>query len=862
MTLEDETKLETYRRQFLEPDDDYSPMPFWFWNDRLEETEIVRQIRDFRSKGIAGFVIHPRLGLSEAIPYLSDAYMDLVEAAVKEAERLGMKVILYDEAMYPSGSAMGMVVRENPAFASRGLRLIELPCEVGGEFAVPLADGEALVSALAAKKTAVRSFDPQTVVRLAVREGAVSFDPPDDGEWAVLFVIETFSKGKIRGVYYGQDDVEAGAPPSADLLNPQATAAFIRLTHEVYYARLKRYFGSTVIAMFTDEPNILGRRHLRGLLPWTAGFLPYAERFGLREEQLPALWLEAGDGTEQVRLAYRKAVNARLAESFYRPLSLWCGERGIALTGHPADSDEIGLLDDFQLPGQDIVWRYIEPGTGKGLTGAHSTLGKCSADAARHRGRRRNLNECFGACHRGDFGWFFPADDMKWYMDWLFVRGVNLLSPHAFYYSIAGERKHERPPDVGPHSIWWPHYAILSGYMKRMSWLMTDSVNAARVAILCEEDRLPWKPAVPLYEHQIEFNYLEEDLFVSVCELRDGEARIAGQSYAVVIVDEPRRFKEATLKRLGEYARAGGTVIVVREEPSVPVPVMDFAFDIAAVPELPARIDRLVPRAVRLEPVAPNIRVSAVRKGTVTFYLFVNEGEERWEGSAELASVGLVEKWSPWEATTEAQPVAEPTDAEAGFVRLTVALERRESVIYAVDPTRPPIRSGAAAVAHPVRAIDIRDGWRLRAERAFGVETESAAKASAGADAGPARERAVEPAELGSWTEREGMEHYSGEVVYENEFRLEPSDLGEHRLLCLDLGDVQEMAEVEVNGMAIGVRFWKPYVYSDISTVARPGVNTLRIRVTNSLANVYNGASLPSGLFGPVTVNVIQVLRA
>ena len=41
------------------------------------------------------------------------------------------------------------------------------------------------------------------------------------------------------------------------------------------------------------------------------------------------------------------------------------------------------------------------------------------------------------------------ASDMKWYIDWLGLRGVNLFIPHAFYYSVTGERKEERPPDVG-----------------------------------------------------------------------------------------------------------------------------------------------------------------------------------------------------------------------------------------------------------------------------------------------------------------------------------------------------------------------------------------------------------------------------
>lgn len=34
-----------------------------------------------------------------------------------------MKVILYDEAMYPSGSCHGQVVEENPEYASKGIKI-------------------------------------------------------------------------------------------------------------------------------------------------------------------------------------------------------------------------------------------------------------------------------------------------------------------------------------------------------------------------------------------------------------------------------------------------------------------------------------------------------------------------------------------------------------------------------------------------------------------------------------------------------------------------------------------------------------------------------------------------------------------
>src|SRR5690606_30383238 len=123
----------------------------------------------------------------------------------------------------------------------------------------------------------------------------------------------------IRGVHFGQDDSDPGAPASTDLLNREATETFIRITHETYYRRLRSYFGHVIKGFFTDEPNIMGRRSLPGLQPWTAQFLEDFRLQGLEEIHLPALWLDAGLQTERIRQQYRKAVNQRMARSYYQP---------------------------------------------------------------------------------------------------------------------------------------------------------------------------------------------------------------------------------------------------------------------------------------------------------------------------------------------------------------------------------------------------------------------------------------------------------------------------------------------------------------------------------------------------------------
>ncbi|OXS53588.1 hypothetical protein B1A99_29645 [Cohnella sp. CIP 111063] len=809
------------REHFVNPSAEYSPLPFWFWNDELSRDELIRQIRDFHEKEVDGFVLHPRMGLPRSLPYLSEPFMELVDSAVAEADKLGMKVILYDEGMYPSGSACGMVVKTNPEYASRGLQIRELSCKAADgihEFPIALLPGETLISVQAVRKASPATIDPERTVVLEPANNRVRFAPSESGEWSVLLFVETYSRGTIRGIHAGQDDGEPDAPLAADLLNPDAVQAFISLTHDRYYEKLSRYFGTTVIAFFTDEPDLLGRGHIEGLKPWTRGFLDEFLAGGGAEKDLPLLWYAAGAQSVHTREIYDTAVRNRMARTYYKRLADWCENHGIGLTGHPAGSDDIGLLQHFHIPGQDVVWRYIAPEKNKGVTGVHSTMGKCSSDSARHRGKRRNMNEAFGVCGI-EGGWSLTADNMKWYLDWLFVRGVNLISPHAFYYSIREERRDERPPDVGPHNIWWPEYARFSRYIKRMSWLMTDSANEAEVAVLAGEASLPWRLVKPLYERQIEFNYLEDELFRGSCDCKDGMLEIAGYRYRAVLVDGERQPDPESWNRLEAFCRQGGVVIELVNERGGLKDIGQIR-----VSQAEAAADALARELdvhSWLEPASPAIRISCVKKDDCYFYVLVNEGEDEYEGAFGMKYAGYAEFWRPWTGQCEAVRIKERQEGQAAAVRI----ERRECLIVAVDPSREPVR-GDVALNEWTMTEDLSSGWRVAA--------------------GP---RTGDLPELESWTNWDGMGHYSGTVAYENIFDLDHP--GKWEQIELDLGEAHEFVRLEVNGREVGCQMWKPYRFG-IGRELKPGLNVLRVSVTNSLANRYDGKSLPSGLLGPV----------
>jgi len=94
------------------------------------------------------------------------------------------------------------------------------------------------------------------------------------------------------------------------------------------------------------------------------------------------------------------------------------------------------------------------------------------------------------------------------------------------------------------------------------------------------------------------------------------------------------------------------------------------------------------------------------------------------------------------------------------------------------------------------------------------------------------------------------MDAFSGTLNYEASFTVQTEDNCRY---LLDLGEVHETAHLYVNGHDAGVKMWAPYIL-DITHWIRDGLNTVRVEVTNSIANRISRAKLESGLFGPVSL--------
>ena len=105
------------RENFSKPPRDYGILPFWFLNGELNQKEMLYQLREFRDKGMPGIILHGRYGLETS--YIGETYLDRIQFAVEEAEKLGLKTWIYDEMNWPSGTADKRVLQARPDLAGR-----------------------------------------------------------------------------------------------------------------------------------------------------------------------------------------------------------------------------------------------------------------------------------------------------------------------------------------------------------------------------------------------------------------------------------------------------------------------------------------------------------------------------------------------------------------------------------------------------------------------------------------------------------------------------------------------------------------------------------------------------------------------
>ena len=628
---------------FQNPTSEYRGTPFWAWNCKLDEQELIRQIEVLKQMGFGGFHMHVRSGMST--PYLSDEFMDLVGACVNKAKKEEMLAWIYDEDRWPSGFAGGFVTKD-PEYRIKYLMFTPTPYEAEDKPANIQYGSEQAKAKRTGLGHLITAFDVVLDENGCLKKySIVSPDATPEGTMWYAYLETPACSSRYNGYTY------------ANTLDRRATERFIELTHEKYRERFGDEFDKTIPAIFTDEPQFTHKNTLNFAdvpkdvaLPWTDDIEDtFRAAYGdSLVEHIPELLWELPEGKiSKTRYRFHDHVCERFVTAFADTCGEWCAKNGIMLTGHVmkeptlesqtmAVSEAMRNYRAFQLPGIDMLANRHE-----------YTTAKQAQSAAHQYGREGVMSELYGVT-----GWDYDFRGHKLQGDWQAALGITVRVPHLSWVSMEGEAKRDYPASISYQSSWYKEYSYIEDHFSRLNTALTRGTPDVKVGVIhpIESFWLHWGPSeqTALIRNQldtnfknvtdwllfgcVDFDYICESLLPELCEKGDAPLKVGQMAYDVIIVPECETLRSTTLERLQAFAANGGKLIFMGDAPKY---IDADATKIAPVIELYNKSDRVsFSRGALLSALAP-YRTVDIRNtnGYLTenlLYQLRTDGDSKW----------------------------------------------------------------------------------------------------------------------------------------------------------------------------------------------------------------------------------------
>jgi hypothetical protein len=812
-----------------EPSAQTRPWARWWWlGSAVDEKTITKLLEQYRDAGIGGVEICPIYGAkgyeAQYVPFLSARWMQLLAHVTTEARRLGLGVDLTDGTGWPFGGP-----NVSPREASAKVVLKAYDVAAGSKLGERLPDGS--IQCVMAVSDAGERVDLTS--RAAKRQ--LDWTAPASGKWRVY----------VAGTVSPVQKVKRAAPGGeGNVLDPYSVDAI-----DHYLGGFDRAFaefkGPMPRAHFHDSFEYYGAT-------WTRDFF---EQFRARRgydlrEHLPQLLGEGErDAVARVKCDYRETISD-LHLAYVARWAEWSHKHG-GLAREQAHGAPANLLDVYaaaDIPETEI-FGDVDP--------RWFVMNKLASSAAHVSGR--NLSSCESFTWLGEH-FSVSLANVKHAADYIFLSGANHLFFHGIPYS---------PPDApwpgwlfyaavnfGPSGGLWHDLPAFNAYVARCQSILQSGRSDNDVLLyypqhdvwqdaggmleqygMHKQEEWLWKQpfyaaGMMLNERGYSFDAVSDRLLERAA-VKDGKVHVGDGAYAAIAIPNCRLMPSATLKKIGELAKAGARVIVLGELPA----------DVPGLGSLEARRAELKREIDELRPVI---------------------GKQVLVGS-DLAK--LLE-----EARVPREPMA---DQGLGFVRRTrddgrdyfvanrsthaldgwVALGNPAASVVLMDP----LFSDHAGVATTRRVPDgsTQVYLQLKAGESCVLRTFAGVSVSGRAwkyfepagepialsgnwqvhfvEGGPELPRDFETKALATWTTLgdDNAKRFAGTAGYVIEFDAPGGSADE---TVLDLGRVCESARVALNGHQIATLFSPPYE-AQVGRFLKPGRNTLEVDVTNLAAN-------------------------
>jgi hypothetical protein len=343
-----------------------------------------------------------------------------------------------------------------------------------------------------------------------------------------------------------------------------------------------------------------------------------------------------------------------------------------------------------------------------------------------------------------------------------------------------------------------------------------------------EADHSTTKLGWQLFEHQVDWDYFDEQSLSSVATLSNGGfTNLSGQTYKAIVFPSMTVITRTGLDRLQAFAKAGGKVIFVGKTPSLILdktfmdakekPDLSFATFIESSGDItPAVIAALPKSDVKLDAEFKRLTYTHRKFTDGDMYFFFNESTATESRMATIAGHGTAQDWDlmSGEIHPMSAAIADGTDA----VQVPLTLGPYEAKVIVVGPLAKSVAAAEPSFISGDPVADLSGDWKLELN-------------------GKQLTTPIKP-----W-EQLGTIGFAGPVTYTMQFTPTATPKGKHVYLVID--DVHDYAHVTLNGKEVGARSFQPYRW-DVTSALKPGANDLRIEVYADVAQARPAAAPPA----------------
>ena len=484
-----------------------------------------------------------------------------------------------------------------------------------------------------------------------------------------------------------------------------------------------------------------------------------------------------------------------------------------------------------------------------------------------------------------------PAD-LKARADRFFAEGINATLLHLYAHQA-----YERAPGItawfgnefNRHNTWFDQMDLLTGYWKRVNYLLQQGLNVADIAYFIGEDAPKMTGiADPAPPSGRQFDYINGEVLRETASV-DEVGRLVlphGTRYEVLVLPNLETMRPELLQRIEALVQAGAFVMgpkPLRSPSLAGQPAADQAVK-GIADRLWGNVDgkQVFFRQVGKGTIAwglPLEKVFAMRRSitdcavtpgvplayahrtmpNADVYFLSNQSNAPLSDKVLFRAAGRIPEY--WQAMTGEIREAPVWRAAGDATEVVVTLAPHES-LFVVFSKPAGGRTGKNAARETV--LPLKGEWTLSFQ-------------SDPLHRGPAQP--VKTAELFDLSKHQdpAIRFYSGKVIYRTTFQTELPAAGER--VALAFGKVCEIARVRVNGQDAGGVWSEPFSVP-VTGLLKAGENTLEVELCTSWLNRLVGdAALPAdqrptwisvggypanralksaGLLGPVTVERLK----